>query len=363
MSNSLTLAGGAQLPAHLAGFAVEANSDLAQGVSLGFPILSYKGKVWHLCEGDSRQLIANDQDEPVPSIEVVILKANPNIGKTYYPDGYEEGSSERPVCYSNDSVAPAADSPQPQSNKCAICPHNQFGSKITENGARGKACSDFRRLAVAPSGDLERAMLLRVPAASLKELVAYASDLNKRHVPYQAIVTRVGFDHTVAYPKLSFKAMRYLDEQEVGIVREMMDSDLVASITSVNAVSPSVATAPAQTDELGPAPAHVQQMAPQAEPAPRATTARRTKPTEATVDEIDAAITAAPTPAPAPAPAPAAEPPKKSAGAAFGGSAKAAPAAAPAPPPAAQPQAEKTTVLVAGAMAELDAALAGFDDA
>lgn len=353
---NLTTTGGAQLPAHLQGFALEANTDLANGVSLSFPILSYKGKVWHLVRGDDRELIIGDDDQPRLALDVVILKANPNIGKTYYPDGYEEGSNERPVCYSNDSVAPAADSPQPQSNKCAICPHNQFGSKITENGARGKACSDFRRLAVAPPEDLENPVLLRVPAASLKELVAYAADLNKRHVPYQAIVTRVAFDHSVAYPKLAFKAVRYLEADEVATVREMMESDLVANITSVNAVSPTVATTvPTAGDELGAPPAHIAQLQAEA-PAPAKPAARR-KPTEVTPDELDAALSAQPA-APPPPPPPEAPAPKKTSG--FGGG-KAKPVQAEAPAPTAS-KPETAKVLVAGALEELDAALAGFDD-
>lgn len=344
----LTITEAAGLPAHLRGtFTVEANDDLSHGVSQGFPILSYKGKVWHVSEGDTRSLIADEDGEPRPSIEVVILKANPNIGKTYYPDGYEEGSNEKPTCYSNDSVAPALDSPTPQAKKCAVCPHNQFGSKITENGARGKACSDFRRLAVAPSGDLERAMLLRVPAASLKELLAYAETLKRRQVPYQALVTKVGFDHTVAYPKLSFKMVRWLEQDEANTVADMIERDIVQTITAQNLVSEPVED---EIDALGPPPAHVAKVV---EPTAPKAPATRTR-AKATEEEVAAVIT--PTAAPAEPAAP------KATG--FGGKApaKAAPAAAAAPAATQAVTSEKTTVLMEGALAELDSVLAGFDD-
>lgn len=335
MSELMTMEAG--LPAHIASaFGVQANNDLTNGVNASYPILSYKGKAWHVVEGDTRNLVADDNGEPVPSLEVVILKANPNIGKTYYPSGYEEGSNERPVCYSNDSVAPAADSPEIQATKCAICPHNQFGSKITENGARGKACSDFRRLAVAPAGDLERPMLLRVPAASLKELVAYADMLNKRKVPYQALVTRVGFDHTVAYPKLSFKMVRWLDETQANAVLSLLDSSMVASITAENAVSPEIGDD--EFEALGPAPAHVQ---PAAEVAAKPAATR--KKAAVTPQEVEAAVGTT-------------QKVTQPATGGFGGGSVATTQEA-------QPTAEpKATVLVEGAMAELDKVLSGFDD-
>lgn len=346
MGELINMSGG-QLPAHLAAFQTAANNDLTTGVSQGFPILSYKGKVWHLVTGDDRELIANEDNEPLPSVELVIIKANPHISKTYYPNGFEEGSSERPICYSADSVAPAPDSAEPQAKKCAICPHNQFGSKITENGARGKACSDFRRLAVAPSGDLESPMLLRVPAASLKELLAYGQGLNKKGYPYQALVTKVGFDHTVAFPKLTFKALRWLDADEAATVAAMMDDDLVQTITAMNAPTQDVAeAAPDPTDDLPPPPAHVVTAAPVAETPAR----RKAKVTET---EVAAAVAVEPEPAPAEAPA------KVKATGFGGGGAKAAPAAE---APATAPSADKSTVLVQGAFAELDSVLGELDD-
>lgn len=338
------------LPAHIAAaFAPDANNDLTQGVNQSFPILSYKGKVWHVCEGDSRALVAGDDDEPAMSIEVVILKANPYIGKTYYKDGYEEGSSEKPDCYSNDSIAPADDSVAKQAKKCGICPHNQFGSKITENGARGKACSDFRRLAVAPAGDLERAMLLRVPAASLKELVSYAEGLKKRSAPYQALVTKVGFDHTVAYPKLSFKAIRWLDEADVNVVKDMVERDIVGSITALNAIAAAPPVEDDDDDELGPAPAHVApvEVVAVVEKAAKPKAAKA----QVTAAEVEAIVPAAP----------AAEPTVvKATG--FG-AAKTKMAPAPVAEAAPAVEAPKVQVLMEGAMAGLDAALNAFDDA
>ena len=231
MSNDVAVFEKSNLPAHLAAMFPTTN-DLSANVSAGgFAHLSIKGKVWTVARGkDDRQVIMNEDGDPRSSIEVVILKANPSISKVFYIGGYVEGSDDKPACYSNDGVAPAADAAEPQSKKCAICPHNQWGSKITENGSKLKACSDSRRLAVAPAGDLKDPMLLRVPAASLKPLAEYGEMFTRKGVPYQAAVTKMRFDPEMASPKLLFKFERWLDADDAATVREVMESPVVTNI-------------------------------------------------------------------------------------------------------------------------------------
>lgn len=260
MSNIIPFDSGA-VPAHIReGFGgIESNNDLASGVVAGgYPVISYKGNRWHVVEGGNRTLITNEDGDPRSSIEVVILKSNPNLSKIYYEGGYEEGSTAKPTCYSNDGVGPASDATEPQANKCAVCPHNAWGSRITENGSKGKSCADLRRIAVAPSGDLSKPMLLRIPAASLKELSQYAEMLNRRKAPYSAVVTKIGFDPEVAYQKMKFRAVRWLDEAELETIQAAAKLDVVNRITGVEAdihIDNGV-------DELPPPPKHVSKPAP-----------------------------------------------------------------------------------------------------
>lgn len=241
-----------QLPAHIAElFGDTSNDDLMGGVSGGFPVIHIKGKVWSITDnGVNTPLTRVDEsgDEyPVNAIEVVIVKANPNVSKVYYKDGFEEGSQERPTCYSNDGVRPAEDALEPQADACLACPLNAWGSRVTENGSKAKACADVRRICVASLGDLDKPMLLRVPAGSLKELVAYGELLKKRSVPYQAVLTRISFDPTVAHPKLLFKARAWLNEQQMKQVAELMRKDIVQQILGLPTPAdkrPQVATAP-----------------------------------------------------------------------------------------------------------------------
>jgi len=323
MGNIIPFEDNGNVPAHIRKRHAQGggNADLSGGVGLGYPIISYKGKVWHVVESGNRELVMNDEGEPRASLDVVILKANGVLSKVYYPDGYSEGSNEKPACYSNDSVKPAADASDPQAGKCAICPHNQWGSKITEMGSKGKACSDSRRLAVAPADDLTRSMLLRVPAASLKGLSTYAELLNRRGAPYQAVVTRIGFDHTVAYPSLTFKALNWLAEAEADAVDELASSETVRQITMIEQGDGGTDTA-ASVDELGPRPERAAKVA---EPVP-----------------AKAKVAAKPKPAPEPEPEPEDEAPVK------------------AEAPAVRAKAERSVLEEADA--SLDAILAMLDD-
>lgn len=206
--------------------------DLTSGVSIGFPVLSIKGKVFHIKEGGEAVLVTqpDDDDAPATSLEVVLIKANPHVSKVYYEAGYEEGADAKPTCYSNDGSVPADDSEEKQANACASCPKNAWGSRITESGKKGKACSDSRRVAIAPAGELDKVMLLRVPAASLKPLMQYGQQLTKKGVPYQAIVTKLGFDYTVAHPLLTFKPVRPITVEEAREVKEAILGDVTEAI-------------------------------------------------------------------------------------------------------------------------------------
>ena len=257
MSNLVSFDAG-QVPAHIRNRFGDTslNNDLAAGVtSGGYPIISYKGNRWHVVEGKERTLVTNDDGDPKSAIEVVILKSNPHLSKIFYDGGYEEDSAAKPTCYSNDSIAPASDAASPQAKKCGICPHNAWGSRITENGNKGKACADLRRIAVAPSGDLSKPMLLRVPAASLKELTSYAETLNKRNAPYSAVLTKIGFDPEVAYPRMKFKAVRWLESDEMDQVATTADTDVINRITGVSAEV--IVQQDNGVDDLPPPPAHL----------------------------------------------------------------------------------------------------------
>lgn len=285
----------AKVPAVITQMFGNAAGDLVgTAASGGFPVVSIKGKVFHIQRGDERTLITKPgEDDPAASIEVVIVKANPNRSKVFYANGYQEGESAKPNCYSNDGIEPAADAQEPQSKKCATCAHNQWGARVTSDGRKAKACSDSRRIAIATVDTPADPMLLRVPAASMKAMEDYGKQLAARGLPPQAVVTKIGFDYSVAHPQLTFKPVGLIGEPGLlNEIKKVADSELAATIVGTKPMVPqqSEAAAPAVVDEEA-APEVEVKVAPPAAPKP---VAAKPKPAPK-ADPVEEAVAAAAT--------------------------------------------------------------------
>ena len=245
------------------------NADLTSHAGGGFPVISIKGKAFAVVRDGERTLLRNpkDPESAATSLDVVLLKVNKGTSKVFYLKGYDKDTSEgqKPDCYSPDGIAPAADAENPQAKKCATCPHNQWGSRVSEKGAtKGKACSDTVRMAVAPAGQLNDPMLLRVPPASIKALGEYGQSLAKRGVGYNMVVTKVAFDMEAESPKLTFKPVGLLDDDGWSQVQETIGSDVVSSILGTNP-APAVAKPVAEVDDEEEAPKPAKKAAPEPE--------------------------------------------------------------------------------------------------
>lgn len=288
MSNIIPFESSA-LPAHLAHIDVAAvNADLTAHAGGGFPVISIKGKVFAIVRDGERVVLPNpkDPESAATSIEVVLVKANKATSKTFYAAGYDpaaSGDAAKPDCYSADGSKPAADAKNPQSKTCATCKHNEWGSKVNEKGVatKGKACQDLVRMAVVPNGQLNDPHLLRVPAASIRNLGEYGTMLAKRGVAYDMVVTKIGFDMDAESPKLTFKATGFLPEADYAAIQATKGLDTVSYILD---------SSPAATDGEPPA-----ERAAPAEPSKPAAPAAKEAPAE-------------PAPAPAPKPRAAAKP-------------------------------------------------------
>lgn len=280
MSTDITLSN-VQLPAFLKGKTAVANPFAAAVTVGGFPVVSIKGKVFHVQRGDERTLVTKPgaDDEPASSLEVVIVSVNPNKSKVYYAHGYEEGAADKPTCYSNNGVGPEADAEDPQAKKCAICPHAQWGSRVTDSGKKAKACSDSMRLAIAPAGQINDPMLLRVPATSLAPLGQYGAALAKRGLSPEHVVTKIGFDYSVSHPSLTFKFVRLVTEAEYEQVQDVLreEEETVGQITGIIATDRSDAVEHIADEGETPEPV-VEEEAPAPKPKPKAKPAPKKEP-------------------------------------------------------------------------------------
>ena len=294
----------------------------------GFPVMSIKGKVFTMVQDGSRTVLTkpDDPEEVAQSIGVVFLRANMHT-KVYYNKKYSEGESDgaRPDCYSYDGQAPSPNAQTPQSKKCAVCPHNQWGARVGADGeAKGKACQDNARIAISTPDNMNPT-LLRVPPASLKALKEMLRTVASRKVPYNAVVVKIGFDREAPSPKLTFKPVGLMDDTGYAQVSGLYDDELVRAIVGVDDLVYAPRTDPA--DELDAALAE------------RANAKGLPTPTASAADDEEAP--------PPPAPA---KPVK---------AAKTAPAPAPAAP---APVAAKAEAASASLLADLDALLGNKDD-
>lgn len=262
------------------------SGDLAGGITGGYGLIGYRGKVWSIrYKNNEQQLMRDDGDGPRGSIDVVIIKANPHLSKNWYENGYVEGSNAPPDCSSANGIIPDPNVPKKQSNVCKTCPKNAWGS-ATGGSGKGKACGDHRRMAVAPLGDLKNeayggALLLRCPAASLQDLAAFSQKLEQLGYPYYAVGVKIGFDPQESFPKFTFTAIRPLTDDEADIVLAHQKSPEVQRVISEEmpdeaAIAAAQQAAPPVTadPQVGALPPRSQQTQPVTAPAPVAQTAQ-----------------------------------------------------------------------------------------
>lgn len=257
---------------------VQSTDDLSGGITGGYGLIKFRGKVWSIQHnGNTMNLMRDDGDGPRGSIDIVILKANPVLSKTWYENGWDENNNNPPDCASANGITPDAGVPKKQSDVCAMCPRNAWGS--APNGGKGKACGDHRRMAVVPLADLRNEtfggpLLLRCPAASLQDMAAFEARYRQMGYPYFTMGIKISFDPQESFPKFAFAAIRPLNEPEAAIVVEMRDSPLTARVVNETVgAAPAPAVAQAQPAFLEPPAANAVQPQVVVQPGPVAAAA------------------------------------------------------------------------------------------
>jgi hypothetical protein len=233
MSEMTLFKGG--LPAYLQG-ADDATNALAGGEgSLGSRRISIKGGVFREFIGGKEYRVSEER-----SMNVVIIKAAPKVSRIYYAGSYTEGEAVSPTCWSSDSQRPdeKVKAENKQSATCLNCPQNIKGSGQGE----GRACRYQQRLAVVIDGevDKEEVYQLVLPPTSVfgdgekgkLPLQAYARHLKNHGTPITGVVTEMRFDTASPTPKLVFKPVRPVTEDEFLKVQELKESkEAIAAIT------------------------------------------------------------------------------------------------------------------------------------
>lgn len=239
-----------QLPAHLQHLAsntalMSMNAAASAGINIGgggHPRISIKQSRWRLQTPQGDEVVA-----PTLHLDVIIVDANPNgLSKVYYEGAYDpSGDDLAPTCYSDNGVGASSRAAKPQCGTCAACPHNVWGSKISELSGKGtKACSDVKKIAVIIADNPDGPVFgLRIPPASLKNFATYVDSLNKRGIPAAAIVTQMTFDPNASHPLIMFTPTGWVTAEQSASVTEVIGTDEVDVCTGKNDVPISLANA------------------------------------------------------------------------------------------------------------------------
>lgn len=171
-------------------------------------------------------------------MDVVIVNASPAVHRTFYAGNYNATQkAPPPVCWSSDSVSPDATVPEPQAKDCASCPQNIKGS-----GANGsKACRFSRRIAVVQADqDANGAFHLKddvfqvtLPAQSIfgngttdkRPLHEYTDYVKANGESLMSVITRMAFDTNSATPRLGFRAVGRISDEQFDRCRGISQSD------------------------------------------------------------------------------------------------------------------------------------------
>lgn len=207
------------------------------------------------------------------AMNAVIVNAAP-ISRMFFAGTYVKGQISKPTCWSSDTQRPDPKVPedQRQAEKCIDCKQNIRGSA---SQGEGRACRYQQRVAVMLDGalDKEEVYQMTLPATSVfgdgengkLPLQAYGRYLKAHNTHAISIVTEMRFDTSSSVPKLTFKAVRPLEEDELKAVIAMRDHpDTIKAITlnvsQMDGVIPSdgekkapvARTAPEPVKELAP---------------------------------------------------------------------------------------------------------------
>jgi hypothetical protein len=212
------------VPAYLKNVGLDDTTRALLGGGASGKRISIRGGVFRMIANGEEVAVNEDR-----AMNIVVVNAAPHVSRTYYEGVYKDGSNASPTCWSADGKTPANSCETPQARKCDECPQNVKGSG--QEGA--KACRYSRKLAVVLDGDVEGDIYsLTLPATSMfgkaeggkLPFDAYVKYLASHNLPVTALVTEMRFDTKAPVPKLYFKPIRPLNEDEWETCRDKANS-------------------------------------------------------------------------------------------------------------------------------------------
>lgn len=203
-------------------------------------------------------------------LDVVIVNASPYVHRMYFAGEYKPGQKvSPPACWTQDSIKPDAEVPNPQAATCADCPQNIKGSG--PNGT--KACRFSRRIAVVKADDMNGDVYqVTLPAQSIfgngtaerRPLHEYTDYVRANNQNLMSVVSRMSFDMDSSSTKIGFKPIRILSDEEYDLCLAKSKSD-----DSKRAIQLTVNVNKEEDEEANSQPAPAPQAKREADPFPK----------------------------------------------------------------------------------------------
>jgi len=237
-----------QIPDDVAAILAGEEGNIAQRVTVNSLNTAGKGTWVMNVNGEKKVLERKNAEgdmELVSTIRVIILGYNRVRERGWYETPFDPANPRAPDCWSKDGRKPDVNSPMPQANACDTCPMAAKGSRQSDDGKSGVACSQHRTLVVIPEKTLE------FPA--LKMRISVTSDWDKQDPEAEAqgwygfgnyadmlraggaqhtfiMSTRMRFDPKVRWPKIQFGRGDMLPASTVKAMLERSKSDEVQGL-------------------------------------------------------------------------------------------------------------------------------------
>ena len=226
MSNTLI-----QVPAHILARqqtrqqAGVKNSMLSSVLGdFSFPKISTRASRYRLVEDGVETVVGT-------TLDVVIVGVNQATSKVFYSKPFDGNLNVSPDCVSSDGIKPDATIQNPVCSSCAACPNNILGSRVNPSGAASKLCADQRHIAVVPAADPSKVYSLTIAVSAFKSFREYFRELQNFGLVPQEVVTELGFDDGVSFPKVTFTRKGYVPDKALPQVDALIDSPEVLSAT------------------------------------------------------------------------------------------------------------------------------------
>ncbi len=188
--------------------------------------------------------------EAVPKNEMTCIVVTYGIERVFYAGTWDANNIVPPDCYAlstpniADDMGPDSNVPNPVSEYCHGCPHDEWGS----GSGKGKLCGERRRLIVLPEScatkpesipTAEMAMM-SIPVTSLKNWSKYVNMVSAQlHRPYWAVLTKVSLvpDANTQF-KVNFENMGALDDSVLGAVQAATEAAALIAMSGYDMTPP-----------------------------------------------------------------------------------------------------------------------------